>query len=155
MDLTNLLLTLDHNSPLFYLVLLVWVLSKTMPKLLPILEHHLSSAKLDRLTKRHNFVLAKAKVVVANVSEMAGLTNVDRLNYSVDKLDDLLREHGIEVSRHDLEVTADSAYKYMKANGYLKDVPVKTTDVPENLTDEQLKQLIPEVNAPKEVNAHD
>lgn len=145
MDIIEIINQLDHNSPLFYLALTAVVLYKAFSLVEPFVEHKVGAAKLDKLTKRSEFILHKAKLIVSEVAGMAGLSNADRRAKAVDMLVDVLTKHGINVSKHDLSIFVETAYRYMKSNDYLKDVPVKTTDAPENLSDEELKKVLPTV----------
>lgn len=142
MDITTLLTILDKHSVLFYVVLAIYVAEQ----LTPLILHKVRSAKVEHLEKRGSMILAKAKHIVVPIANEVGLSNSDRREKAVSMLYKFLVDHGIKVNRNDLYAVVETAYRYMKSNGYLDDKKPQETGNPEDLSDEELDALTPDIN---------
>ncbi|TPR12409.1 hypothetical protein [Apilactobacillus timberlakei] len=133
MDLTVLLSQLDKGTPLYYVVLTVFVLTQ--------LYKYLHNAKLDKQMK---VVSDKAKQIVIPIANMTGLANADRRAKAVDMLYNWAVAHKIKISRNNAAHIIDFAYHYCKNQGWLNDKQPVTTGNPEDLTPEQLDNMTPD-----------
>ena len=143
MDLTQLINSVDHSSPLYYVLIAVYIVTM----LTPYLKGLAKNAKLSHLANRSAYIFEEAKEIVAPIANEVGLANADRREKAVDKLYAFLTSHKINVKRNDLYAVVETAYQYMKQHGYLNDKQPVTTPVPEDLTEEELNALTPSNNA--------
>ena len=143
MDLTQLINSVDHSSPLYYVLIAVYIVTM----LTPYLKGLAKNAKLSHLANRSAYIFEEAKEIVAPIANEVGLANADRREKAVDKLYAFLTSHKINVKRNDLYAVVETAYQYMKQHGYLSDKQPITTPVPEELTEEQLNALTPNADA--------
>lgn len=143
MDLTQLINSVDHKSPLYYVLIAIYVVSM----LTPYFKALAKNTKLNHLASRSAYILEEAKEVVAPIANEVGLANADRREKAVDKLYAFLTEHKINVKRNDLYAVVETAYQYMKQHGYLTDKQPITTPAPEDLTKDELNALTPNVDA--------
>lgn len=141
MDLLSLLTTLDHKSALFYIVLAVYLITKIAPLLT---EKH-KSAKIEKYSNLIDMATKKAKQIVVPIANEVGLSNADRREKAVTTLYRFLSSRGLKVNRSDLYAVTETAYKYMKSNGFLDDKQPEKTGNPEDLTQAQLDYLTPDI----------
>lgn len=139
MDLITLLTQINNKSALFYIVLAVYVLTQ----IAPLFQHKVKSAKVEHIEKRMNMALTKAKQIVVPIANEVGLSNADRREKAVSMLYQFLTDRGLHVDRNELYAVVETAYQYMKKSGFLDDKQPKTTGNPEDLSEEELKDLIP------------
>ncbi|KOY73903.1 hypothetical protein RZ70_00090 [Apilactobacillus kunkeei] len=139
MDLTQLINSVDHKSPLYYVLIAIYVVSM----LTPYFKALAKNTKLNHLASRSAYIFEEAKEVVAPIANEVGLANADRREKAVDKLYAFLTEHKINVKRNDLYAVVETAYQYMKQHGYLNDKQPITTPAPEDLTKDELNALTP------------
>lgn len=143
MDLTQLINSVDHSSPLYYVLIAVYIVTM----LTPYLKGLANNAKLSHLANRSAYIFEEAKEIVAPIANEVGLANADRREKAVDKLYAFLTSHKINVQRKDLYAVVETAYQYMKQHGYLNDKQPVATPAPEDLTEEQLNTLTPNADA--------
>lgn len=143
MDLTQLINSVDHKSPLYYVLIAIYVVSM----LTPYFKALAKNTKLNHLASRSAYIFEEAKEIVAPIANEVGLANADRREKAVDKLYTFLTEHKINVKRNDLYAVVETAYQYMKQHGYLTDKQPVTTPNPEDLSEEELKALTPNTDA--------
>lgn len=143
MDLTQLINSVDHKSPIYYILIAIYVVSM----LTPYLKGLAKNAKLSHLANRSAYIFEEAKEIVAPIANEVGLANADRREKAVDKLYAFLTEHKITVQRKDLYAVVETAYQYMKQHGYLDDKQPITTQAPEDLTKDELNALTPNADA--------
>lgn len=143
MDLTQLINSVDHSSPLYYVLIAVYIVTM----LTPYLKGLAKNAKLSHLANRSAYIFEEAKEIVAPIANEVGLANADRREKAVDKLYAFLTSHKINVKRNDLYAVVETAYQYMKQHGYLNDKQPVATPAPEDLTEEQLNALTPNADA--------
>lgn len=143
MDLTQLINSVDHSSPLYYVLIAVYIVTM----LTPYLKGLAKNAKLSHLANRSAYIFEEAKEIVAPIANEVGLANADRREKAVDKLYAFLTSHKINVKRNDLYAVVETAYQYMKQHGYLNDKQPVATPAPEELTEEQLNTLTPNADA--------
>ncbi|MFY1048645.1 phage holin, LLH family [Apilactobacillus sp. 1-1-2] len=143
MDLTQLINSVDHKSPLYYILIAIYVVSM----LTPYFKALAKNTKLNHLASRSAYILEEAKEVVAPIANEVGLANADRREKAVDKLYAFLTEHKINVKRNDLYAVVETAYQYMKQHGYLNDKQPITTPAPEDLTKDELNALTPNADS--------
>lgn len=138
----SILNNIDQNSPLYFVVLGVIITAH----LVTFLNSHIKNNKISRLEKRGAMILAKAKHIVVPIANEVGLSNADRREKAVSVLYEFLTAHGIKVRKQDLYSVVETAYKYMKAEGYLDDKQPQKTPAPEELSDEELSSLTPDLS---------
>lgn len=143
MDLTQLINSVDHKSPLYYILIAIYVVSM----LTPYFKALAKNTKLNHLASRSAYIFEEAKEIVAPIANEVGLANADRREKAVDKLYTFLTEHKINVKRNDLYAVVETAYQYMKQHGYLNDKQPITTPAPEDLTKDELNALTPNADA--------
>lgn len=143
MDLTQLINSVDHKSPIYYILIAIYVVSM----LTPYFKSLAKNTKLNHLASRSAYILEEAKEIVAPIANEVGLANADRREKAVDKLYAFLTEHKINVQRKDLYAVVETAYQYMKQHGYLNDKQPITTPAPEDLTKDELNALTPNADA--------
>ena len=143
MDLTQLINSVDHKSPLYYILIAIYVVSM----LTPYFKALAKNTKLNHLASRSAYIFEEAKEIVAPIANEVGLANADRREKAVDKLYASLTEHKINVKRNDLYAVVETAYQYMKQHGYLNDKQPITTPAPEELTKDELNALTPNTDA--------
>lgn len=143
MDLTQLINSVDHKSPLYYVLIAIYVVSM----LTPYFKALAKNTKLNHLASRSAYIFEEAKEIVAPIANEIGLANADRREKAVDKLYTFLTEHKINVKRNDLYAVVETAYQYMKQHGYLNDKQPITTPAPEDLTKDELNALTPNADA--------
>ncbi|CAI2613642.1 MAG: phage holin, LLH family [Apilactobacillus sp.] len=143
MDLTQLINSVDHKSPLYYVLIAIYVVSM----LTPYFKALAKNTKLNHLASRSAYIFEEAKEIVAPIANEVGLANADRREKAVDKLYAFLTEHKINVKRNDLYAVVETAYQYMKQHGYLNDKQPITTPAPEDLTKDELNALTPNADA--------
>ncbi|CAI2609367.1 hypothetical protein AKUH3B209X_08660 [Apilactobacillus kunkeei] len=143
MDLTQLINSVDHKSPLYYVLIAIYVVSM----LTPYFKALAKNTKLNHLASRSAYIFEEAKEIVAPIANEVGLANADRREKAVDKLYAFLTEHKINVKRNDLYAVVETAYQYMKQHGYLNDKQPITTPAPEELTKDELNALTPNTDA--------
>ncbi|CAI2656676.1 hypothetical protein AKUH4B504J_05460 [Apilactobacillus kunkeei] len=143
MDLTQLINSVDHKSPLYYVLIAIYVVSM----LTPYFKALAKNTKLNHLASRSAYIFEEAKEIVAPIANEVGLANADRREKAVDKLYEFLTEHKINVKRTDLYAVVEAAYQYMKQHGYLNDKQPITTPAPEDLTKDELNVLTPNADA--------
>lgn len=143
MDLTQLINSVDHKSPLYYVLIAIYAVSM----LTPYFKALAKNTKLNHLASRSAYIFEEAKEIVAPIANEIGLANADRREKAVDKLYVFLTEHKINVKRNDLYAVVETAYQYMKQHGYLNDKQPITTPAPEDLTKDELNALTPNADA--------
>lgn len=143
MDLTQLINSVDHKSPLYYILIAIYVVSM----LTPYFKALAKNTKVNHLASRSAYIFEEAKEIVAPIANEVGLANADRREKAVDKLYAFLTEHKINVQRKDLYAVVETAYQYMKQHGYLNDKQPITTPAPEDLTKDELNALTPNADA--------
>lgn len=139
MDLTTLLNSVDKNTPIYYILVLIYLVVQVAP----IIAAKKKSAKIDHLAKRTEFVFNKATQIVVPLAERAGLANADRREAAVDALYKFLQDKKIKVNKKDLYAITEAAYKQVKNDGGLNDRQPVETPAPEDLTADQLAELTP------------
>lgn len=139
MDITPLLNSLDKNSPVYYIAVVIYLIVQ----ITPFLVSKKKNAKIEHLANRAEFIFTKATQIVVPIAERAGLSNADRREAAVDTLYKFLLSKKIKVNKRDLYAVTEAAYKHVKNNGGLNDRQPVATPAPEYLTADELAQLTP------------
>lgn len=139
MDLLSLLNTVEKNTPIYYILILIYL----VVQFAPIIIAKKKSAKIEHLAKRSEFIFKKASQIVVPLAEKTGLANSDRREAAVDTLYNYLIGKKVKVNKKDLYAITEAAYKHVKIAGGLNDKEPIQTPAPEELTDEELDKLTP------------